>query len=146
MASAFLEPGTRGTEGGTLREQFKASSYDLDRAPCVCAEGPDNTTATHGMMHTYQGVRAKKIAKDGDWTMQQAVECGAASVNMVFKSGCEEKCLQAQLHAYHGQEGVDIKPDTRIPASPSGRTDCAVAEKAWQRYDEAKKNTPQSTR
>jgi hypothetical protein len=46
--------------GGVLKNpKWK---YDLDRAPCVCAEGFDNTTATHGIMHTYQGARAKTMA------------------------------------------------------------------------------------
>ncbi|SDH22277.1 GHH signature containing HNH/Endo VII superfamily nuclease toxin 2 [Pseudomonas flavescens] len=137
-ASAFLEPGTR-KEGGSLRAQFANSKYDLDQAPCVCAEGPDNTTATHGLMHTYQGVRAKKLAPDGVWTLRQATECGAASVNMVFQGGCNEKCLQAQLHAYHGNADVGVGPATKIPSSPSGKTESTVAEKAWQQYDKGKR-------
>jgi hypothetical protein len=58
-AASFLVPGTR-KKGGVLKNpKWK---YDLDRAPCVCAEGFDNTTATHGIMHTYQGARAKTMA------------------------------------------------------------------------------------
>ncbi|GLX11954.1 hypothetical protein Pstr01_01930 [Pseudomonas straminea] len=142
-ASAFLEPGTR-KEGGSLRAQFKNSKYDLDRAPCVCAEGPDNTTATHGLMHTYQGVRAKKLAPDGTWTLRQATECGAASVNMVFQSGCDQQCLESQLNAYHSSPEVGVKPDTKIPSSPSGKTDSKVAEKAWQQYDKGKRSIDNS--
>jgi len=92
------------------------------------------------LMHTYQGVRAKKLAPDGTWTLRQATECGAASVNMVFQSGCDQQCLESQLNAYHSSPEVGVKPDTKIPSSPSGKTDSTVAEKAWQQYDKGKRS------
>ncbi len=128
-----------------MRDEWKNSSYDLDKAPCVCAEGPDNTTATHGQMHTYQGVRAKKVAKDGTWTLQEAAETGAAAINMVFKKPkatpeepppCDQKCLEAQITAYH--ESVGVKKADKIVASPSGKTDSKAAEAAWNKYDKLK--------
>ncbi len=151
-ASAFLVPGTR-DGGGVLRDEWvkaakskKTPSYDLDRAPCVCAEGPNNTTATHGQMHTVQGVRAKKLAPDGTWTLKEAAKTGAASINMVFSKGgldsgdpapCDAACLEAQLVAYH--KSVGIEPEDKIVASPSGKLDggeAAAANKAWKKYEE----------
>lgn len=138
-ASAFLEPGSR-KKGGTLRPEYreKESKYDLNKAPCICAEGPDNTTATHGLMHTYQGMRAQQIAKDDKWTVNQACETASASVNMVFKSedgGCSPDCLEAQLKAYHCQQEVGLKPEDKIEASPSGKLDDENVAKAWADHD-----------
>jgi hypothetical protein len=134
-ASAFLVPGTRG-KGDTLRPEFAGSKYDLNKAPCICAEGQNNTAASHGLMHTYQGVRARKVAVNGRWTAKQATECAGASVSMVFPdSQCGQACIEAQLKAYHEQKDVGVKPDQQIPASPSGNTKSATAEKAWADYD-----------
>ncbi len=132
-AASFLEPGTR-KKGGVLKNG--GWKYDLKKAPCVCAEGMNNTTATHGLMHTFQGVRAKKLTEKtgGKWTMNQAAETGAASVNMVFGSGCSQTCLEHQIKAYHEQAG--IKPEDEIDATPSGKTESEDAARAWQSYDD----------
>jgi hypothetical protein len=137
-ASAFLEPGTRG-KGDKLRNEFKGSDYKVDKAPCICAEGQNNTAASHGLMHTYQGVRARKKAPSGRWSMKEATECAGASVKMVFPtSDCDQACIEAQVKAYHEQEDVGIGSNQEIPASPSGRTKSEAAEKAWEQYDQAK--------
>jgi Domain of unknown function (DUF4150)/GHH signature containing HNH/Endo VII superfamily nuclease toxin 2 len=137
-ASAFLVPGSRG-KGDVLRPEFENSKYDLNKAPCICVEGQNNTAASHGLMHTYQGVRARKVAVDGRWTNEQATECAGASVNMVFPdSKCGQACIEAQLKAYHEQEKVGIKPKQKIPASPSGKSESAAAEKSWADYDKLK--------
>jgi uncharacterized Zn-binding protein involved in type VI secretion len=134
-ASAFILPGTR-KKGGVPRPGCEG--YSIDKAPCICAEGPDNTTATHGLMHTFQGVRAKKRAPAGTWKFKEASETGAAAVNMVFKSPCSQKCIEAQLEAYHQACGIDT--DQEIVASPSGKLDSEIAESAWAKYDLSKKS------
>ncbi|MEN0107036.1 MAG: PAAR-like domain-containing protein [Pseudomonas sp.] len=136
-ASAFYEPGSR-KAGGTMRADLKKSKYDAAKAPCVCAEGPNNTTATHGLMHTYQGVRAKQLAPNGGtWSIETAATVSAVAMNMVFKTSCDPKCTEAQIHAYHGQKGVDIDRKKQIVASPSGRTEDQAASNAWASYDKA---------
>jgi hypothetical protein len=134
-ASAFLVPGTR-KQGGVPRPGCEG--YDLNKAPCICAEGPNNTTATHGLMHTFQGVRAKKRTPEGKWKFKEASETGAAATKMVFKSPCNQKCIEAQLEAYHKAAGIDTDGD--IVASPSGRLDSQQAEMAWKDYDLAQKH------
>ncbi|KQV96823.1 PAAR-like domain-containing protein [Rhizobacter sp. Root1221] len=135
-ASAFLEPGTRG-KGDVPREQFKNSKYDINKAPCICAEGQNNTAASHGLMHTYQGVRAEKIAVKGEWTLKQATDTAGQATKMVFpNSDCSPGCISAQLKAYHEQEGVGVKPGEKIPASPSGKLDDETAKNAWKDLDQ----------
>lgn len=132
-ASAFIKPGTRG-KGNIPRPGCE--KYNVDKAPCVCAEGPDNTTASHGLMHTYHKVRAKKKGQGGKWEMKEAAETGAASLNMVFKDSCNQKCIEAQIKTYHKE--ADINPEQEIVASPSGKADNEAAEAAWKEYDKVK--------
>src|SRR5205085_8225751 len=124
-------PGTRG-KGDMLRAEFKGSDYKVDKAPCICAEGQNNTASSHGLMHTYQGVRARKKAPAGRWSMKDATECAGAAVNMVYPtSKCDPACIEAQVQAYHEQEDVGVDANQQIPASPSGKTKSEAAEKAW---------------
>lgn len=78
-------------------------NYSVDAAPCVCVEGPDYTTATHGQMHTRQGVVAMRKRNSGNqWTRSEATAAGVKAVQRTFPgSQCSTKCLQAQLDRYH---------------------------------------------
>lgn len=133
--AAFIVPGTRHSARGTPKPGFEG--YAIGKAPCICAEGPDNTTGTHGLLHTFQAVRAKKRAPAGTWKCRDASESAAAAAKMVFKSPCSQKCLEAQIESYHQSAGIG--PDREITAAPSGRIDSEAAEKAWADYDARRK-------
>ncbi len=58
-AASFLEP--KEFSGQTRNQRTKITgwkNYDVDKAPCCCAEGPNQTTATHGQLHVRRGVVA----------------------------------------------------------------------------------------
>ena len=89
-------------------------------------------------MHTYQGVRAKQLTKDTDgmWTMAQASDTGAASIEQVFsEGGCSKACIEQQIKSQHAKMGVDEKD--QMPAVPSYKQDenVAKAEASWAKYD-----------
>ena len=62
-ASSFFDTGRGGDESTPMDG---CENYETNKAPCVCAEGPSNTIATHGMMHTFKGNAADKcMARSG---------------------------------------------------------------------------------
>lgn len=81
------------------------SKYETDKAPVMCVEGPNQTTATHGQMHTRRGVVALRSADaKGEWPRAKATETGALAARKTFPdSKCSQKCLEAQLNNYHDQ-------------------------------------------
>lgn len=87
------------------------AKYDVDAAPCICVEGPNQTTATHGEMHTRQGVVAA-THPSGKWTLTEATSAGVAAVQKTFpESNCSPGCLEAQLNRYH--ENAQTTADRR---------------------------------
>ncbi|MBP5078367.1 DUF4150 domain-containing protein, partial [Pseudomonas chlororaphis] len=78
-------------------------NYNLNAAPVMCAEGPNQTTATHGQMHTRRGVVALHEADaKGEWPRSKATETGAKAARKTFPdSNCSQACLEAQLNKYH---------------------------------------------
>jgi hypothetical protein len=116
--------------------------YDEHKAPCVCAEGKNQNTGTHGLMHTFQSAKAARCPEDtlplsnGGMTelgkvttYAQARDNGIAAFHKVFpRSKCSKECLQAQLDSYHKQCGV--QDSTRIRAVETGQTDLSAAERA----------------
>ena len=79
------------------------SKYKTNKAPVMCAEGPNQTTATHGQMHTRRGVVALHEADaKGEWPRSKATETGAKAAKKTFPdSHCTQACLEAQLNKYH---------------------------------------------
>lgn len=79
------------------------SKYRTDKAPVMCAEGPNQTTATHGQMHTRRGVVALHEADaKGEWPRAKATQTGALAAKKTFPdSDCSQECLEAQLNKYH---------------------------------------------
>jgi hypothetical protein len=129
-AACFYKAGQRDVDG----EQIKGcENYHGSKAPVMCVEGPNNTLATHGMMHTFKGNAAKK-ARDskGNITYEEGREQGVNAAKEVFpESGCPAECLEAQLDAYHkdDKKGPQLDDDSKIRGAASGRTtDEAVAE------------------
>jgi hypothetical protein len=117
--------------GGTLLQGIK--NYTPDEAPCICAEGPGQHVGTHGLLHSCQRQAYAKIKKEtplkvkgGGTIMFKATTYGAARdssvkcVKKVFKeSGCNEKCLKAQLDEYH-KKRCKMEDDTPIKAVEEG--------------------------
>lgn len=84
--------------------------YKQKRAPCVCAAGHSYYDEDHGDLHTRYGVVAMHKKNDeGNWpSRDDATNAGAKSVKKTFPaSGCNEKCLKAQLNAYHDSVADD---------------------------------------
>ncbi|MBI2899865.1 MAG: DUF4150 domain-containing protein [Planctomycetes bacterium] len=145
-ASGFFKTG-RGGEGSEPLPG--CGKYNTDKAPCICAEGPSQTVATHGLMHTFQanatltkmqkrnpGKTLKQMqAENTDKvTYKEAKEEGVKAVGKVFPaSGCAEKCLIAQLDDYHNKQGID--DDTQTKAVVTGRTSDKDVEKAGKEVE-----------
>jgi hypothetical protein len=137
-ASALFNKG-RGGIGSRPLEGI--SNYKESKAPCVCAEGKNQNTGTHGLMHTFQSAAASKC-KEGTLTLKNgrtisakkttygaAKDSGVKAMKKVFpQSKCSKKCLEAQLDNYHNQCG--LKDSTPIKAVETGQTDLSAANKA----------------
>ncbi len=126
-AGCFFDKG-RGGEGSTPMPGCE--DYNTDDAPCVCVEGTDNTTATHGLMHAFQGAAAiRQQDRNGQLTYPQSRQIGLDAMNEMFgESKCDPGCTAAQLDKYHNDAG--ISDDTKLRASTSGRTSEADRESA----------------
>ncbi|WP_434623696.1 DUF4150 domain-containing protein [Pseudomonas sp. Z1-29] len=96
------------------------SNYKTDKAPVMCVEGPNQTTATHGQMHTRRGVVALREADSkGEWSRAKATETGAKAARKTFPdSECSQECLEGQLNAYH-DKAKDKGEEKPINASAS---------------------------
>jgi hypothetical protein len=82
-------------------------TYSATRAPCICVEGTNQRTATHGQIHALQEASIRKLQKDGRIGYKALKRAAARSAKWVFvESGCDPGCTEAQLDAYHNQVGV----------------------------------------
>lgn len=115
----------------------RKANYHANKAPCVCADGTSNVGGTHGAMHTFQSIAASKATKDpqdGSITYKQAKEAGIEALKDVFPySFCNEKCLEAQLDAYHNKCG--IQNDTKIQPVECGDVSAEAAERITNEID-----------
>ena len=128
-AACFYKEGHRDEDGFQAKG---CEGYQGKDAPVMCVEGPNNTLATHGMMHTMKGNKAKKTRDSkGNITYAQGRTQGAEAQKEVFpESGCPQECIEAQLDSYHkdDKDGPKLKDDSKIRGAASGRTsDEAVA-------------------
>jgi hypothetical protein len=137
-ASALHDQGRGGSESTPVAGM---TGYSENLAPCVCAEGKNQNTGTHGLMHTFQSAAAAKC-KEGDvplndgttivskqTTYGKAKKQAAKAFKKAFpESDCSEKCITAQLDAYHNQ--CNITDDTVIKAVETGQTDVTAANNA----------------
>jgi hypothetical protein len=122
--------------------------YDENKAPCVCAEGVShNAGGTHELMHTLQSRVAMNQPKQlltfangttaniPAWTYGKAKDEAWKAFSQVFShSGCSEKCIKAQLDAYHSQCG--IHDGTQIKAVSTSKISDAKYEAAIEESDE----------
>jgi hypothetical protein len=127
--------------------------YDAGEAPCVCAEGHswhrnapgdqhfNKCDKTHADMHDIQDAAErdaissleKKIAKgkdvgsrDADYAMnyEEARDTAVDAHQECFpKSGCSEKCLEAQLNAYHRQKDVGVRDGSLVRTKRVGASE-----------------------
>lgn len=116
-------------------------NYNENMAPCVCAEGKNQNTGTHGLMHTFQSAAAAKCdvgvipmssgapIVDKKTTYGEAKKKAAEAFQKTFpESKCDSKCIEAQLDAYHKQCGIN--DETEIKAVETGQADLTAAEQA----------------
>lgn len=137
-ASALLS-GRKNAKGPILVAGI--GPYDPEAAPCICAEGENQTQGTHGIIHVYQSTAAGYVVSgetyvkrpegalamaDGSTyngvvtTYAEARDQGVEAALKTFpQSGCNAECLKAQLDAYH--RSVGIKDDTPCKAVVTGR-------------------------
>lgn len=89
------------TEGNQLGNWKK---YDMDKAPCMCAEGTGNVGGSHGLRHSVHQLKGKQagLSKGSKVDFHDELKRCAASSNEVFKSSaCDQKCIEAQLEQGH---------------------------------------------
>ena len=106
---------------------FNCSHYKEGDAPSICVEGTGHGVGTHGLMHTFQSASAMACPEGAlaagvnmftarKTTVAAAQKSGAAAVTDTFpESGCNEKCIEAQLSAYHEKQCKMTDP-TQIKA------------------------------
>ncbi|MEE9129613.1 MAG: PAAR-like domain-containing protein [Phycisphaerales bacterium] len=98
-------------------------NYDLDKAPCICVEGKSKTK-THGKIHkVFDKLEDDHLdpgdkRKAGSWTYAEAKEAAKDSCNK-NQPGCDKKCTEAQVKAYHEDE-AKIDPGTLLRADSTG--------------------------
>ena len=136
-ASALHDKGRGGKDSTPVKG---VKGYKEGAAPVVCAEGVNQHTGTHGLMHTLQSAEASKAAvgkielSQGDpiyakaTTYGQARDSGIKAFQKVFpQSQCSDKCLQAQLDSYHRRCG--LQDNTPVKAVETGQVDVTAAER-----------------
>lgn len=113
------------------------SKYDDEKAPCVCAEGNDNSTGSHGLLHLRQREYAEKWAKQHpgeDWALPEAIDCGVQALMKVFpSSGCRPACIEAQLKREHEEMGIE--ESTPLRRKPSGARDQGQFDQEWAEFN-----------
>lgn len=84
--------------------------YDPNEAPTVCVEGTNNSHGSHGVAHRALGAeldklelpKGRKILKGEQITKKDAISAASKSIETAFpESGCEPKCIEAQLRAFY---------------------------------------------
>lgn len=79
-------------------------------APTVCVEGTNNRHGSHGTVHAELMGELKNleypsganIPRGAQITKEAVINAGVRSVKSAFpESGCDERCLKAQLHAFY---------------------------------------------
>lgn len=130
-AASFLEPPSTPKQSRNSRKKIPGwKKYNVDKAPCICAEGPNQTTATHGQLHVRRGVVAERQA-NGTWSSKKAAQVGAKAITKVFPdSGCNQACLEAQINQYHDSVANPKNPSKPIKAQASMTSDPAERAKA----------------
>ncbi len=107
----------------------------MDEALCVCAEGNDNNTGTHGLLHLKQRqiIAEGRYERGDEWTFREAVACGVRAIQEIFPlSNCDPDCLTNQLVNNHKKMG--ITPGTEVACSPSGAREQRFGSQ-WEKFN-----------
>jgi len=136
IEASSLHDSGRGGGGSTALKGVK-EKYSENMAPCVCAEGKNQNTGTHGLLHAFQSAGAALITKIGNIPLSnggktkkvKVTTYGDAKTNAVEgmrktfpRSKCRPECTKAQLDNYHK---MDDK--TKIKAVETGGIDKGTA-------------------
>ena len=117
----FIESGTRDNFEGVALEKFSnnPNTYRPGDAPTVCAVG-DRWTAEHGASHALVGQKentairkARGKKKKEAWNYGEAKRAGSNAHKKVFPDSNCEKCIEAQLDAYHNKIGANDRSTLR---------------------------------
>lgn len=89
--------------------------YSKNLAPCICVDGTNQRTATHGQIHALQEAAVRKLSKNGKIKYKAMKRASSRCARWVFiESGCNPGCIEAQLDAFHRQCGIDDSTDLSV--------------------------------
>jgi len=140
-AHGFCESGDRGVPLPQFSEGTGRKPYSVDDAPCVCATSPNsNWEKEHGDMHCVQGVkenyaimtasnRQPPRPPDYAWNYGEARNAGVDAHAATFPGQCNDKCIAAQLDAYHKGE-LQVADSTPLRTEKYGFGSKGVDQKA----------------
>jgi len=124
-ASSFFKSSVK---SGKLLDDW-VDKYDPKAAPCMCAEGANNTSGTHGLRHSSH--KALGIKNGTPRSFQEEKKDCAETANEVFKaSGCTQACIEEQLENGHKKMGGDTSKDIKHSNCGSQLTKDEISAKA----------------
>ena len=127
---------------GVMQEFRNAAGkgYSLNKAPCLCVEGP-REDKEHGECHAVQQQleaaynqspsaprTAMSVGGQSNWTYGQARDAGLEAQS-ITKPGCDRACTKAQLDAYHNKappngpgcnDSTPVRSDLGAHGRPTG--------------------------
>jgi len=124
--------------GASFKDMPSEGSYNYNAAPCICAEGANGTSGTHGLIHSEQkkavmdkfpGVGIKEIRDTKTQSFEDAVQQGGNAAHEIHPQ-CSAKCIKAQLRREHRKMGITGKTEVRPIAH--GPKDISKFKKAFQ--------------
>jgi hypothetical protein len=142
-AASFFNVGRGGKKSKAVKD---TSGYNEGKAPCICVEGMNQYHGTHGLMHTFQSTAAQnattvatstlKLTDETEMPMEtkqttygEAKKQGIEAAKKTFpESVCDQKCMEAQLDAYHNEHGIEN--DTQCKQVITGYSGDAAAKAA----------------
>jgi hypothetical protein len=100
--------------------------YNPDKAPCMCAEGPNNSWGSHGLRHRHHKgippvVDGEEVGRGDMMEFEEAAAHAAEGASKVFPQ-CSKECVQHQIEQGHDDMHQSASaPDVKY--APSGRTE-----------------------
>ncbi len=94
-----------------LQKKACWDGYSEGASPTICAEGANQHSGSHGMLHGLTGTKlgALGYSKKTEMRYIDARDLILDEVSRLY--GCSKKCLQAQLDAYYCGKAASNKPD-----------------------------------
>ncbi|HVK07630.1 MAG TPA: PAAR-like domain-containing protein, partial [Gemmataceae bacterium] len=118
-------------DGPVANNKIGVKNYNPDTAPCMCAEGSNNTHGTHGLRHAHHKANgpANKRGKAVPFSDEKTLAAKGAT-EVFAASGCTQECIEAQLEKGHKDMGVDTKGDVQHRPSGSTLDDAEITRRA----------------